>query len=283
MTHHPNWYGREKTARAGLAAALLSGALAASSPAAAAGGFTPSEGFKTTLARHEGYQPLPYRDSEGILTVGIGFNLERPNAGSLLKAQGIDISDVLARRRRVTKDEAWALADADLDTAVRDARSIFTGFDSAPAGVQEVLVNMSFNLGKKRLSGFKKLQAAVAAGDWEAASREMLDSKWADQVGRGYHKDGQPQRATELAGQMRRGGATASPKAPAAPAGGRVTSPPPSPSGTGAKVVTVGRGDTLSGLAKKHLGDANRWGEIARLNDLKDPNSIRPGQKLRLP
>lgn len=284
MTHHPNWYSREKTARAGLAAAALSGALAAASPPV---GFVPSEEFKATLARHEGYMPSPYRDSEGILTVGIGFNLERPNAGALLKRHGIELSDVLQGRRKVTEEEAWALAESDLQTATSDARSLFPGFDSAPVGVQEVLVNMSFNLGRKRLSGFKKLQAAVAAGDWEAASREMLDSKWAAQVGRGDHKDGQPQRAKELAGQMRRGGATAGPTAPAASAGGRATNPPPSPSSGaaagGGEVVTVVPGDTLSGISKKHLGDASRWQEIAELNGIRNPSGIRPGQKLRLP
>lgn len=287
MTHHPNWYSREKTARAGLAAAALTGALAFTSPGAAGGGFTPSDAFKATLARHEGYMPSPYRDSEGILTVGIGFNLERPNAAALLKRHGIELSDVLQGRRKVTKEEAWSLAESDLKTAISDARALFTNFDSAPVGVQEVLVNMSFNLGKSRLAGFKKLREAVAAGDWNAASREMLDSKWAAQVGKGDHKDGQPQRAKELAQQMRRGGAAADPKTPAASAGGRVPSPPPSPSSGaaagGGKVVTVVPGDTLSGLAKKHLGDGSRWQEIAALNGIKDPSGIRPGQKLRLP
>ena len=231
--------------------------------------------------------PSPYRDSEGILTVGIGFNLERPNAAALLKRHGIELSDVLQGRRKVTKEEAWSLAESDLKTAISDARALFTNFDSAPVGVQEVLVNMSFNLGKSRLAGFKKLRAAVAAGDWATASREMMNSKWAAQVGKGNHKDGQPQRAKELAGQMRRGGTAADPAAPAAPAGGRVPSPPPSPPSAatagGVKVVTVARGDTLSGLAKKYLGDASRWQEIATLNGIDDPRVIRPGQNLRLP
>ena len=281
MDHHSNWYSRVKTAQVGAAAAALSGALAAAAPS---GGFVPSDAFKATLARHEGYMPHPYKDSEGILTVGIGFNLERPNAGALLKRHGIDISDVTSGRRKITRDEAWALAHSDLQTAISDARALFPNFDTAPQGVQEVLVNMSFNMGKARLSGFKKLRAAVAAGDWAAASREMLDSKWAAQVGKGDHKDGQPQRAKELAGQMRRGGATAGPTAPAAPAGGRATNPPPSPlPAGGGKVATVAPGDTLSGLAKKHLGDASRWQEIAALNGINDPKGIRPGQKLRLP
>jgi lysozyme len=46
-----------------------------------------------------------------------------------------------------------------------------------------VLVNMAFNLGPTRLKGFKKFIAAFDAKDWDGAVIEMLDSKWAKQVG----------------------------------------------------------------------------------------------------
>jgi lysozyme len=42
---------------------------------------------------------------------------------------------------------------------------------------------MCFNLGLTRLLGFKKFLAAMEAGDWKTAGVEMLDSKWARQVG----------------------------------------------------------------------------------------------------
>jgi GH24 family phage-related lysozyme (muramidase) len=47
---------------------------------------------------------------------------------------------------------------------------------------ERALINMAFNLGY-RLSGFKKFLAAVNAEDWETAAKEMMDSKWAQQVG----------------------------------------------------------------------------------------------------
>lgn len=48
---------------------------------------------------------------------------------------------------------------------------------------------------------------------------------------------------------------------------------------------TVQAGDTLSKLAKAHLGDAKRYMEIFNLNKtiLKDPDMIKVGQKLQLP
>lgn len=52
---------------------------------------------------------------------------------------------------------------------------------------------------------------------------------------------------------------------------------------TGGRVVTVERGDTLSEIAQKFLGDSSRWPEIANLNNISDPTTIQPGQKLRLP
>jgi lysozyme len=48
---------------------------------------------------------------------------------------------------------------------------------------QRVLANMCFNLGYPRLSKFKKFLAAAKDQDWETAADEMMDSKWATQVG----------------------------------------------------------------------------------------------------
>lgn len=49
-------------------------------------------------------------------------------------------------------------------------------------------------------------------------------------------------------------------------------------------IYIVKAGDTLSGIARAHLGDAKRWPEIARLNThIENPNVIQPGDELRLP
>lgn len=49
------------------------------------------------------------------------------------------------------------------------------------------------------------------------------------------------------------------------------------------KTHTVIKGDTLWKIAKKHLGNGNRWREIAQLNNIKNPEMIYPGQVFRLP
>jgi nucleoid-associated protein YgaU len=53
----------------------------------------------------------------------------------------------------------------------------------------------------------------------------------------------------------------------------------------GARTYTVKAGDTLSKIAKEHLGDGNAYMKIFNANkdQLSDPNSIKPGQVLKLP
>jgi lysozyme len=48
---------------------------------------------------------------------------------------------------------------------------------------QNVESNMSFNMGKTRLSKFHKFLAAVNAKRWEDAAYEMTMSNWYGQVG----------------------------------------------------------------------------------------------------
>lgn len=48
------------------------------------------------------------------------------------------------------------------------------------------------------------------------------------------------------------------------------------------KTYTVKSGDTLWAIAKKTLGDGSKYTEIAKLNGIKNPNLIYPGQVIRL-
>jgi nucleoid-associated protein YgaU len=64
------------------------------------------------------------------------------------------------------------------------------------------------------------------------------------------------------------------------PGGGTATA-----TATAAKTYTVQAGDTLSKIAKEHLGNAGAYMKIFDLNkdQLSDPDKIKPGQVLRLP
>jgi nucleoid-associated protein YgaU len=51
------------------------------------------------------------------------------------------------------------------------------------------------------------------------------------------------------------------------------------------RTVTVAAGDSLSKIAKRELGDANKWHAIFEANKdkIKDPDLIHPGQVLTIP
>lgn len=126
------------------------------------------------IKEHEGLRLKPYECTAGKLTIGYGRNLDDNG-----------ISEV----------EANALLDNDINSVcIRlESQDFWTGLCAAR---QAVLIDMCFNLGWPRLSGFRKMLAALRVADYQAAAREMLDSQWAKQVGG---------RATKLAKIMRTG------------------------------------------------------------------------------
>lgn len=130
----------------------------------------------TSLIEHEGIRKLPYEDSVGKLTIGIGHNLE-------------DMPLTNAAIEFICNDDI-AIAEGELDKNWKGWRKDIND----PR--QNVLIEMVFNLGWPRFSKFVKLREAVEAQDFDKAADEMLDSKWAKQVGR---------RADNLAKQMRTG------------------------------------------------------------------------------
>jgi lysozyme len=133
---------------------------------------------RAQLKADEGTVPHAYQDSEGYWTIGCGRLIDKRLGGGL------------------SDDEINYLLNNDLFRAEKTARALFAGFDRLSDARKAVLVNMSFNLGQTRLAGFQRLREAVKEQDWEQAAAELLDSKWATQVG---------QRAVRLANQMRQG------------------------------------------------------------------------------
>ena len=69
--------------------------------------------------------------------------------------------------------------------------------------------------------------------------------------------------------------------------GSSTTAPASSPSAvaTAERTYTVIEGDTLSGIAKRMYGEANKWKRIydANRDVIDDPDLIYPGQNLKIP
>jgi len=125
--------------------------------------------IKEDLVKHEGCKTSVYLCSEGIPTVGIGH--------MLLGVDGLEVGD------EVPMEAVLEWFDTDYKEAVADCVALLPSFESLPDQVKRVLVNMAFNLGRNRLGKFKKMLAAVEAGDWTEAANQMVDSRWYNQVG----------------------------------------------------------------------------------------------------
>jgi lysozyme len=84
----------------------------------------------------------------------------------------------------VSEDRIASAFEHDLDTAISECVVLYKeSWEGFPEAVQEILINMMFNMGRPRLSQFKKMNAALEAGDWKTASVEGRDSRWYNQVG----------------------------------------------------------------------------------------------------
>jgi lysozyme len=71
----------------------------------------------------------------------------------------------------------------DLDISIDECKVLYSDWDDYPGEVQEILVNMMFNLGRPRLTGFRNMKKALDKCDWSTAAVEGRDSKWYRQVG----------------------------------------------------------------------------------------------------
>lgn len=147
----------------------------------------------TDLERDEGYRATPYVDTVGIYTIGIGRNLEAapltgPEWRALLDAGELSVS--------VSHAGAQRLLGNGVIAAQRQCTQAFGWWPNLDEVRREVLVNLTFNIGMQRLVGFQKMLAAVKAGDYDIAAEELLDSRYAQQVGT---------RAQRLAQQLRTG------------------------------------------------------------------------------
>ncbi len=130
------------------------------------------EQLRETLKVDEGVKYEIYKDHLGYPTFGIGHLIvESDEEYGQSVGTGVHLNRV---------NEAF---DEDVAVMVDEAKKLFPDLEDLPEEAQQVIVNMTFNMGRPRLSKFKKFIAGVNAGDWEKAAVEMMDSRWAKQVG----------------------------------------------------------------------------------------------------
>lgn len=124
------------------------------------------------LILDEGYKYETYEDHLGFLTLGVG-HLVLDTDPEIDKPVGTPVSE----------ERVLECLNNDIETVCDELDRNMPWWKELSDEKMRVLANMCFNLGITRLLKFRKFLAALEAGDFETAGEEMMDSKWATQVG----------------------------------------------------------------------------------------------------
>ena len=122
----------------------------------------------------EGVVYAVYEDHLGYPTFGVGHLILETD-----EEYGLPVGS------EVSEERVRDCFERDLDVSIEECEVLFglEEFHQFPGEVQEILVNMMFNLGRPRLSKFKNFRAELEKGEWAAAAVEGRDSVWYRQVG----------------------------------------------------------------------------------------------------
>ena len=130
------------------------------------------EELRDQLKIDEGVKYEIYNDHLGYATFGIGHLIVEGD-----EEHGKPVGTA------VSEERVNAIFEEDVQKYISESKKVFPNLDDLPETAQQVIVNMCFNMGAPRLSQFKKFIAGVNKGDWPTAAIEMMDSRWANQVG----------------------------------------------------------------------------------------------------
>ena len=155
-------------------AAAAAGAGAPSGPApVVSAGKAPAMGSlddtKKMIIKHEGIRDMPYKDSLGLWTVGVGHLI---GDGKSLPPE---------YNRKFTQAEIMKMFDDDFNHHAKAAEKI-PGYSKANAGGQGALIDLTFNMGNSWYKKWPNFCKKLAAGDFKGAADELAGSKWAQQV-----------------------------------------------------------------------------------------------------
>ena len=127
--------------------------------------------LREQLTIDEGKVLEVYLDHLGLPTVGIGHLILDSDEES-----GAPVGTP------ITEERCVELFEKDVQIVIDDCKILHEAWDGYPEEVQQVIANMMFNMGRTRLTGFRKHVAALQCGDWKTAAVEGRDSKWYRQV-----------------------------------------------------------------------------------------------------
>ena len=127
--------------------------------------------LRQEIQNDEGRVNSVYLDHLHLPTVGIGHLIKESDP-----EHGLPVGTV------VDDERVNELFDQDIKVTLSECEQLYGNFNDLPEEVQKILANMMFNLGRPRLSKFRKLCKAVADRDWQECAVQMEDSRWHKQV-----------------------------------------------------------------------------------------------------
>ena len=123
---------------------------------------------KERIKEHEGFRDTVYLDSLGKRTVGYGR---------------LCVEDHWEDGKKYDKEYLDEIFDKDFQNAADQCEDLCNDYElELPETITDVLIEMIFQLGIGNVMKFKKMIAALQEQDFETASLEMLDSRWATQT-----------------------------------------------------------------------------------------------------
>ena len=125
----------------------------------------------------EGFRPNVYYCSAGHLTIGYGYNID---------ANCLDLPENLLisfKNGGISESYACSLLQRCVNDCIMQCEKTFNWWSKLSKNRQYAIVNMIFNIGLGGFLEFKNTIHALSNSDWNVASAELLDSKWALQVG----------------------------------------------------------------------------------------------------
>ena len=126
---------------------------------------------------HEGCVDHVYTCPAGYKTIGIGRNLQTNPLTAKEK-------EVVKDLNKISVEQALFLLRNDVKRCVKELSSNISFFYQLDDERQYALLDMCFNMGIKRLLGFKRMLNAMLIGDYRGAAKECLMSKYAKDVGK---------------------------------------------------------------------------------------------------
>ena len=123
--------------------------------------------LKKRIKKNEGFSLKPYKDQLGYLTIGYG-HLILPNENHLLK-------------NKTNKLQLNSIFDQDFERALGDYKR-FLKQKHHNRKDKELLIEMTYQMGAKRVLKFKKLISNMKKNKRHLVCFEMMDSLWYTQT-----------------------------------------------------------------------------------------------------